>query len=96
MGEDISKLKDHDTDIVLATVHLRVLDQSGGHGVGLVQGLAQLHCLLVLADIPQPVGGNHQEVGLVCYLELLDVRNVRNSLRLQLEVAQRPAHRQRP
>lgn len=55
----ISKLEDHNTDIILAAVHLGIFDESGSHSIRLLDSLAQFHHFLVLAYVPQPVRSDH-------------------------------------
>ena len=79
-----SKLKHQHTDVVLTAVHLRILHQGSGHGVGVFYCPAQLDSLLVLADIPQPVRSYYQHLRSRSYLKLFNIGHIGHSFTLQL------------
>ena len=75
-----SELNRKDADVVFAPVFCGMLHQGARHFFGGGHFFDQLDCLIVFANIPQPVAGNYQKTAFSRNLKLLNLGHIAGSL----------------
>ena len=72
------EFENKNTHIVLTTILQGILDQCFGHFFRIVQIFYQIHCLLVLAYVPEPITCDYKELSIVLHIEAFHIWNIGN------------------